>query len=117
MIVEKMETQEDRPPLSYFCTPQYLEHFLGNFEIHDRPKRAIGRFLDNELNPATYISEHDKTISKTNQDQSPRDIIMRDYYMPRSKISFKYIKITNGTCPFLRKRYRDIEISISSFEK
>lgn len=36
----KMEFDEKQTSVSYFCTPEYLEQYLGNFEIVERPKSA-----------------------------------------------------------------------------
>lgn len=34
--------------LSYYCTEEYLDKFLGEFQIKDRPKRMVYRFMNQE---------------------------------------------------------------------
>ena len=39
-LLKVMDFEEKQTTVSYYCTPEFLELYLGNFEITDRPKSA-----------------------------------------------------------------------------
>ena len=49
----------DSTPISFYCSEEYLDYFLGEFCIQDRPKRMMHRFLDDERKSVSPLPEHE----------------------------------------------------------
>lgn len=76
IAVVSNEKMGDLTPVSYYCTETYLEKFLGDFKIQDRPKRMMHRFLDDERrNISPPLEEDNSRVKFVNQALyfSPRD--------------------------------------------
>merc|ERR1711881_43674 len=70
--------EEKQAPVSYYCTQQFLDSFLGNFQVSDRPKRMAYRYMDEERkSPSpTRTSPLRRTGQEVFKFSQPR----RDYY-------------------------------------
>ena len=81
---------EDKLQVSYYCTEKYLDQFLGNFEIKDRPKRMLYRFLDDERE-TNFVPEIDFDYHLSGI--KPADEIL--HFSPREDFNYGTLFVIN----------------------
>ena len=56
--------------LSYYCTEEYLDKYLGDFQIKDRPKRKMYRFINEENKMEVLLPSKQKDFTNKSTDSS-----------------------------------------------
>ena len=95
MMLKAKTTMERDRLIQYYCSEDFLELYLGNFRICDRPKRMIYRFLSEE-----NLLEDCETSSPVKPGIRPNNLFL---FSPDERQLLKMDNIKNTKSPIKTK--------------